>query len=146
MQGILVQEVVSIHFPVELPQSTWWVCLVDFSCTHKSPICMHLAISDAKHDAIKKLSANSNTLFSHQSPCLSIYIANGVIFHICYPIFTLSNSYSSKQKLTYICKECLCMFSKVEAIIPFSTNNLKQHYTKVEDIGLHREFSFHCIF
>ena len=51
-----------------------------------------------------------------------------------------------EKKLTYICKECLCMFYKVEAIIPFPTNNLKQHYTKAKHIRLHRKYSFHCIF
>ena len=34
------------------------------------------------------------------------------------------------------------MFCEVEATIPFSTNNLKQDYTKAKDIGLHREYSF----
>ena len=38
------------------------------------------------------------------------------------------------------------MFCEVEATIPFPTNNLKQDYTKAKDIGLHREYSFQCIF
>ena len=51
-----------------------------------------------------------------------------------------------EKKLTYICKKGLCMFCKVEATIPFPTNDLKQHYTKAEYIRLHREYSCHCIF
>ena len=31
------------------------------------------------------------------------------------------------------------MFSEVEATTPFPANNLKQDYTKTEDIGLYRE-------
>lgn len=37
------------------------------SCTHKSPICMHLTISDVQHDSIKMQSTNSNTFPSHHS-------------------------------------------------------------------------------
>ena len=51
-----------------------------------------------------------------------------------------------EKKLTYIYKEGLCLFCKVEATIHFPTNNLKQHYTKAEYIGLHRKYSFHGIF
>ena len=38
------------------------------------------------------------------------------------------------------------MFSEIEATTPFFTNKFKQDYTKVKDIELNREYSFHCIF
>ena len=33
------------------------------------------------------------------------------------------------------------MFYKIDVTTSFPTNNLKQDYTKAEDIGLHREYS-----
>ena len=118
-----------------------------FSCTHKSPICMHLTISDVQHDSIKELSTNSNTFPSHQSlHAYQFRLQMELYFIYAISFFTLSNSNSSKQKLTYICKECLGMFCKVETTVLFPTNNIKQDYTETEDIWLHRKYSFHCIF
>ena len=38
------------------------------------------------------------------------------------------------------------MFNEIEVTTHFSTTNLKQDYTKTEDIRRNREYSFHCIF
>ena len=111
-----------------------------FSSTHKSPICMHFTISDVEPDSIKKLSTNSITLSSfHSLHAYKFRLQMELYFIYAIPFPFLSNSNSSKQKLTYICKECLRMFSEVEATTPFPANNFKQDYTKAEDIGLNRE-------
>ena len=115
--------------------------------THKSPICMHFTISDVEPDSIKKLSTNSNTLSSfHSLHAYEFRLQMELYFISAVPFPFLSNSNSIQQKLTYVCKECLRMFSEIETTTPFSTNNLKQDYTKAEDIGFNRKYSFHCIF
>ena len=43
------------------------------------------------------------------------------------------------DKEMYICKEWGGMLCKVEAVIPFPANNLKQDYTKAENIWFYWE-------
>ena len=121
-----------------LPKSATTVVMVGLSCgssyTHKSLICMHLTISDVDHDSIKMLSTNSNTLSSHHSLHAYQFRFRIKLYFIYAIHISLSNSNSRRKKLTYIWKKCLGMFCKVKATILFPTNNVKQDYTKTEDI------------
>ena len=121
-----------------LPKSATTVVMVGLSCgssyTHKNPICMHLTIYDVEHDSIKKLSTNSSTLSSHHNLHAYQFRFRIKLYFIYAIHISLSNSNSRRKKLTYICKKYLGMFCKVKATILFPTNNLKQDYTKAEDI------------
>ena len=46
---------------------------------------------------------------------------------------------------TYICNECLGMFSEVEPAISFPINNLKHDHSKAENIRFYRKQTLHCI-